>query len=133
MITDELTLVYVFAHVSPEGDLTSPVKVGITRDVEARLSNIQTACPHKIELAYCFQFPTRYLARGVEMSIHKNQKHKRTHGEWFDITPRLAIGLICMSCRAMAKFHLDLNDDETNEVLDLAGVLHAEEQLRVAQ
>jgi hypothetical protein len=127
---DNPHLVYVFARVG-EGGMTSPVKVGISREANARLATVQTSCPFKIELAYVFELPNRTIALELERAFHVTQKHKCAHGEWFDFEPVEAIYLLCIGLRTLIqRFVTDRSIHE--DVLDCAGVLWAEKRFNLA-
>jgi len=80
------TFIYIFATMSAGGP-TSPVKVGISRSVGARLATIQTACPNEICLYYVSNPTTRALAEGFEGLFHALMKDRRLKGEWFSLEP----------------------------------------------
>lgn len=127
---DNPHLVYVFAKVSENG-MTSPVKVGISRDANARLATVQTSCPFKIDLAYVFELPNRTMALELERAFHVTQKGKRTHGEWFEFEPVEAIHLLCIALRTFVeRFVTDKSIHE--DVLDCSGVLWAEKRFNLA-
>lgn len=128
-MSDQVHWVYVFAHKSVAG-LTGPVKVGISKSVNARLATIQTSCPQPIDLAYVFECPNRDIARYIEESFHDTQKEKRTHGEWFNFEPVEAIHLLCIAFRAA--FLHNLTDPElADEALELCGVHWAEKRFHL--
>jgi len=61
-------------------DQTDNYKIGITRDLESRLKNLQTGCPNKIEVISTFK--SKY-ARNLEGFFHRIWKHHKINGEWF--------------------------------------------------
>lgn len=122
--------VYVFARVGEDG-MTSPVKVGISREANGRMATVQTSCPFKIDLAYVFEVPSRTIALELETAFHVTQKHKRTHGEWFDFEPVEAIHLLCIGIRTLLERFTE--DKSLHEAaLDCAGVLWAEKRFNLA-
>lgn len=74
-----LMFIYV---IGPE---TGPQKIGISKDVETRLGNLQTGNPLKLMIHHVEEVdPDRVLL--LEQKIHKELNHKRKNGEWFDLT-----------------------------------------------
>jgi hypothetical protein len=122
--------VYVFAHKSESG-LIGPVKVGISKDVNLRLSTIQTSCPYPIDLAYVFECPARDIARAIERSFHDVQHDKRSHGEWFNLEPVAAIHLLCLAFRAALSHNID-DPVVVDAALDCCGVYWAEKRFNLA-
>jgi hypothetical protein len=121
--------VYVFAKKNGT-DREAPVKVGISRDVNGRMVQVQTSCPFKIGLVYVFECPSKDVAREIERCFHDTQKKDRLHGEWFNIEPITAIHLLCMVYRTLLEARLT---DKTNYLgyLDVAGVLWAEKRFNL--
>lgn len=61
-----------------------PFKVGISKNPERRLKNLQTGFPHKLKLH--IKKPTEVTkVRQLETIIHRNIDNFKTNGEWFDI------------------------------------------------
>jgi hypothetical protein len=58
-------------------------KIGITNDIEFRLTCMQTGCPFKLfaSRVYVCENP-----KGIEFSLHSFFKKKRLEGEWFKLT-----------------------------------------------
>lgn len=79
------------------GKLTAPVKVGITSRCDSRLKSIQTGSAHPLEFGWVFTLPTKAIARSLEGSFHRACRPSRLSGEWFDMPPEKAIGLVCIS------------------------------------
>lgn len=99
------THVYVMA-TDLDGVLSSPVKIGMTKDPRKRLETIQTACPFKIVLygAWELSFEDE-MPSFVERAVHGSLKKYRLHGEWFSVEPlyaahsiELAIAMIAVGC-----------------------------------
>lgn len=122
--------VYVFARNGPSG-LTSPVKVGISRNVSARLNNIQTACPFPVEMAYVFECPNRDIAQQIELSFHQTQRENRAHGEWFEYEPVKAIHILCVAFRSLLS-HYVADFEMVDTALDVSGVYWAEKRFNLA-
>lgn len=62
---------------------TSFFKIGVTKDVKARLGNMQTGNPHVFQL-YAFYPNSR--ARILEKRLHELLSDRRVRGEWFELT-----------------------------------------------
>lgn len=58
-------------------------KIGITQDFKARLGQLQTANPFKIEGVCLFEFGD---ALPIERSLHQKYASKRASGEWFSLS-----------------------------------------------
>lgn len=61
-----------------------PYKVGISRNPERRLRDLQTGHPEKLILHHK-QSTDAARTKLLETVIHRNLHLHRTHGEWFDI------------------------------------------------
>lgn len=77
--------VYVIGHPG------EPVKIGIAADVAARLAGVQTGYPRKLTV---FFHVAADDAAKVESACHRALAEHRTHGEWFDVAPDVAIDTI---------------------------------------
>ena len=61
-----------------------PYKVGISKNPERRLKDLQTAFPYKLKLHV--KKPTAVAkVKMLETIIHRNIDNYKTNGEWFDI------------------------------------------------
>lgn len=67
------------------------VKIGISTNVERRLSGVQTGCPHRVKLASQWRTPH---ARKVEKAAHAALVKYRTSGEWFKLPTPVAIAVV---------------------------------------
>lgn len=63
---------------------TSLYKIGVSKDPETRMENLQTGNGEELELV--FTFKTKYDYK-LEASLHNSYKSCRTIGEWFEFTP----------------------------------------------
>lgn len=61
---------------------TGQIKIGIARDVEQRLANLQAASPVKLEIAAITDGGLRQ-----EKKYHRQFAEHRLHGEWFSPHP----------------------------------------------
>lgn len=112
---------YVYLIARRDGErLVAPVKVGLTKDLGSRLASIQTACPFPVALVHSLRVPTRWMAREIENCFHSTQKHNRSHGEWFSMSPLDALSILLMQFH----WHLDLNgvsEDIRDQVIEMVG------------
>lgn len=58
------------------------VKIGLSSDPNKRLQQLQTSAPVNLEL---FAFKKFKNAPIKETTLHERFKHKRVHGEWFEL------------------------------------------------
>lgn len=71
-----------------------PVKIGISNKPEKRLKQLQTGFPEKLEIKYVEPLDSRVKARTLENHLHKDIRHHRSHGEWFNIDVKSAIAYV---------------------------------------
>lgn len=57
-------------------------KIGVSKDVNKRLKQLQTGNPFVITLVE--RFPTKYAFK-IEAALHVSYKINNVEGEWFDI------------------------------------------------
>ena len=62
----------------------SPIKIGVSRDPNARKGNLQSGNPVKIRLIHSIPMPSRLYAYHCEKKLHKAFKKHRLCGEWFN-------------------------------------------------
>lgn len=68
--------VYVIGH-----DESPMVKIGFSRKVKRRITEMQPTCPYKLKLIWwCFG------TQSDEQSMHRVFSSRRRHGEWFDFS-----------------------------------------------
>ena len=66
------------------GTTRPPYKVGISKDPERRLRALQTGHPDKLQILHITETDiTR--TKMLETVIHRNLKHHRQTGEWFNV------------------------------------------------
>lgn len=90
----ERHFVYIIAPRG-SGGLTSPVKVGVTKSLGARLATLQTGCWLRLEVAYQFSLSSRELAYRAESLLHLEFADFRMQGEWFSVEPLFALEALC--------------------------------------
>lgn len=71
----KLPMVYVLAT-----DRFEFVKIGKSSNFKSRLSNIQSGCPHDLQLWQCIRTPK---PSEIESHLHVMFEAKRARGEWF--------------------------------------------------
>ncbi len=68
---------------------TKYYKIGITNDLEKRLSTLQTGCPHQLRVVFYVEADMDdYLGKEIkyiESFLHKNFEQYRHRGEWFKL------------------------------------------------
>lgn len=69
------------------------VKIGISQNVQTRLSSIQTSNPSRVELEHSSQAPLD-VVRKWERLCHDKFAGARHSGEWFDVPVTEAVGFI---------------------------------------
>lgn len=85
MIETPVNYVYVI------GRAEGPVKVGITTDLIARMRQMQTGSPFKLQLLYAMPCDDRANAREHESAFHFVYAEHRLTGEWFNLDAQEAI------------------------------------------
>jgi len=63
--------------------MTRLFKIGVSKNPEVRLRNLQTGNPHTLHLLKTF--PCRVPAYKAERIIHNHLSHVHVRGEWFQI------------------------------------------------
>jgi len=58
-------------------------KIGMSKDVQSRINDMQIGNPHKINLVYKFSFKDPTIAFEIEKMLHKDHKEHNIGGEWF--------------------------------------------------
>lgn len=74
-----ISYIYVIGSDSP------PYKVGISKDPQRRLKDLQTGFPQKLKI-HMMKETESTKTRLLETVIHHHLKHHKTHGEWFDMS-----------------------------------------------
>lgn len=75
------------------GPLSGPQKIGISKNPQSRLRSLQTGHPSKLFLNHSIEVPDDRV-RLLERMIHQDLSHRRTNGEWFDLSPTEAEELL---------------------------------------
>lgn len=61
----------------------SPVKIGVTIDIDARIKNLQTGNPYPLKCKALIECKSRKEAYNLESYLHHRLKRFRLEGEWF--------------------------------------------------
>lgn len=105
--------VYIMCLADGDG-VKGPCKIGITSNLTRRLASFQTASHTKVVFLGSVLAGRREFARSVEGCIHELLAGKRTNGEWFDIEPHEAAGVLAriarMSFQQLGAAGSDLED-----------------------
>ena len=90
------TFIYIIA-TRKDGAYTDPVKIGISSNPAARLNSLQTGCAHKLELICQLNVGSRDSAQQLEREVLllASNSNRRMHGEWVNLPPFFAIGVVC--------------------------------------
>jgi len=117
----ELCSVYVFG--CPHSHFGHTVKVGISNNVFARLSSIQSHNAEKVVPHFHFDLPSRELAFEIEQYFHRRFDSYRIHREWFAMGECQAIYLlsICVVRALSARYQ----GDEHREMREWSGLIKA--------
>lgn len=90
---DGSCFVYAICYLA-DGEFVGPVKIGISATPAARLRELQVGSPHKLAIVFCANVSSRERARRVEVMAHEDAAPWAMSGEWFDIEPGHAVGLL---------------------------------------
>lgn len=111
--------VYVIAHLV-DGQAVGPCKVGISANVQGRLSALQTGNPRRIVL-YASYFCPGGLAELVEESIHDLNAVRCVGSEWFDMDPDIADKRVRLHIDALMRF-MGFTREEIAEMASMIGL-----------
>ena len=97
-------------------DLRGPIKIGVAKNVEKRLADLQCASPYDLSLITKVECGSRRRAYELERQLHKMYGYKRMRGEWFqgDIKLKEADDLL-----KTRHINLDNSKKKVDELLDL--------------
>lgn len=68
-----------------------PLKIGITKNLRARLSDLQCSSADKLEVYFFGEATGKLLPHEVEKRFHKHFAAQRLEGEWFKLDPDEAV------------------------------------------
>jgi hypothetical protein len=69
------------------GGQRGPIKIGISKDPEQRVIDLQTGSPYPLVLFGFFQVGSYATARMLEFTVHAALASGRLLGEWFAVSP----------------------------------------------
>lgn len=119
--------IYIITVAKP-GEPMGPVKIGITSNVPARFATLQTACPYPLVLVHVFTAPDLECARKTERAFHEVQKKHRSYGEWFNLSPIVALQLMCLNLEVIFKCLCKFSEEEIEVAREMSGVATAFEK-----
>lgn len=91
-----VTHLYVLAYGDHTQESDQFFKVGIARDIEKRVAQLQTGNPAQLEVAWSVEIPSRPLAINIEREVHRALAQFHVSGEWFKCTyKQMVMGLPC--------------------------------------
>lgn len=75
---------------------TQEYKIGITSNLNRRISELQTGCPHELTIVKLWQHYQRKTIEKYERVLHRYYKEYRirSNGEWFKL-PKSEIEKLC--------------------------------------
>ena len=78
---------YYVYFIQPQGKGNKPVKIGYSKDPEARCKNLQTSNSDKLKICLKLPFDSEAEAREAERTFHwlAKKKFRKIRGEWFII------------------------------------------------
>jgi hypothetical protein len=93
--TDGPTISYVYVIAGHQGT----VKVGYSTNPRMRLAALQTASPGPLEMVHVLA--TDIDGRMIEAEVHRILDRHRLAGEWFDVSPEVAIEAVGRAAKNM--------------------------------
>lgn len=86
--------VYIMGRLGDDWQITGSTKIGISNNPIHRLKQVQREEADRLVLVAKFPFWSRAHARQVEAAFHHACRGHRLRGEWFDMTPSDAVGVM---------------------------------------
>jgi hypothetical protein len=126
---DETCYIYLIAHQTETG-IVGPVKIGISKTLSGRLSQLQTGNPRKVVVAMYLPLPNREMAAIFESAFHEVMAKHRMEGEWFDMSPYSALIALTQNVRSGLQHFLGDDEELLEEALAACRLLEAEELVR---
>ena len=114
------------------------LKIGISTNPNARLAQLRTASPFRLDFAFVCAFQGGYeVARLIEQSVHMRLAKYQTSGEWFDVPLEMAVAAIAAETKAHSLRYVEIALDQIDAVIRLAAQSSFEpdqkrEKLRIA-
>lgn len=88
--------VYIICRIV-NGQLSQPVKIGVSVSPVARLRELQTGSPHSLIIVRAFRCPSKAVAHEIERDMHKRLSDVCESGEWFNVDPIMAVAFLAMA------------------------------------
>jgi len=104
--------VYIMGHIDADFYLSGPSKIGISKNPKVRLKQVQAVEPGRIVLVGVYWFWRRSHARMVEKAFHETFDIWRVRGEWFDMDPQHAVGVMIENLKSFADRFLGADETE---------------------
>lgn len=70
-------------------DSKKHIKIGVARNVQRRIDELQTGCPYELKLIAQMHLTSRTAAYSLESDLHRRLKRFNIRGEWFSKKVRL--------------------------------------------
>lgn len=96
-------------------------KIGVSRDPEARLSQLQIGCPYELHIAYVCTLQDQ--AHDVESFAHMLLGKRAVGGEWFQCSEREAIDAVDKSVSSFGKVIKTIKPEAKSPILDVLMIL----------
>lgn len=128
----EKTYVYFIIRTEKNG---SSVKIGVSKDPQARLKMLQTGNAKRLKIWHLFEHQSRASAFASERLFHDVLKNQRVVGEWFTTDGLMAQVMAAIKSGADEKSFMDVvmsaskkpvkvkepDDNRRNEIVVLSG------------
>lgn len=115
--TSQSTFVYFISSGS------TPIKIGVSNDPAARLSELQTAHYQKLHLLYTVECASRAQAFELEKAFHRWYDEKRIRNEWYDLTPAQItsdVNLLMTLSRSVVGIYQHVSPEQAEQLEDQA-------------
>lgn len=96
-------------------------KIGVSRDPETRLAQLQIGCPYELHIAYVCILQDQ--AHEVECLAHKLLERRAVGGEWFQCSEREAIDAVNESVSSFGKRIGTIKQEVKSPILDVLMIL----------
>lgn len=96
-------------------DLSNPVKIGVTKDLQRRINQLQTGCPFEIKYIIILKMVSDKQAYKMEKVYHQSFKRERMMGEWFQ--PRVKNSKLWLSLLQKAQLQVQTGDVDSSMYL----------------
>ena len=83
----EMCFIYFIAGVVGDGlELSTPVKIGITKNLKQRLKGLQTSSWIPLNVIHSCTFSDNKIVLELEQTLHECLKEVNVSGEWFNLS-----------------------------------------------